>query len=266
MGHKICAVAMNLGKTYTQKDTKFPIQFEDQLSLEYLARQNQIPVINLNQDSVKKAFEMSSHHADAIIVSCYPKKIAKNILSIPRIGCFNLHPTLLPAYRGPSPLFWQYRDGCRQFGITLHCMSSELDSGDIVGQSSTSLTDGISIKQAEKILAKLGANLLESSLDKIAAGLLSTYTQDKNKASYQSFPTQTDYTVSVNWTAKRLYNFMSATRQHGITYQCLINGENYKLLKAYDYANQNIAKMVIKGNMITLPCSQGYVIAQIRIK
>ena len=261
-GHQVCAVALYSEVAIKGKGTKFPIFLEDLSSLQYLARQNNIPIIKLEQNISDSVEEFSVYQPDAMIVSCFPYKIPECLLSIPSMGCFNLHPSLLPAYRGPVPLFWQFREGCSQFGITLHRMTLKFDAGDIVGQSTTTFPDGIDINAATNTLAKLAANLLVCTLDELEQGIASVCVQDEKIASYNSFPLISDYVVHVSWTAKRVYNFICATRQNGITYPCIIKGQYYRLLQVYSYSNNGIDQVSIKKDTITIPCSKGWVTAQ----
>ena len=71
---------------------------------------------------------------DVIVVACFPNRLPEHLLDRAQLASVNIHPSMLPGYRGPSPLFWQLRDGLRVVGVTLHHMSSSIDSGDIVSQ------------------------------------------------------------------------------------------------------------------------------------
>ena len=71
---------------------------------------------------------------DVICVACFPRLLPVSILALPRLGALNLHPSLLPSYRGPAPLFWVFHDGLERAGVTLHVMDAGADTGPIVAQ------------------------------------------------------------------------------------------------------------------------------------
>lgn len=227
-----------------------------------LARLHNIPLIGLSGAWSRSVDEMARCSPDIILVSCFARRLPDSVLSIPRLGCFNLHPSLLPAYRGPVPLFWQFRAGARAFGITLHRMASRLDAGNIVAQSTLAMPDGISSQGASQLLAEAGGRLLLETLDECRGTELIGFPQDGRYASYQGFPSPSDYAVNVGWSARRLYNFICATREPGVHYPCRIDSRVYCLLDVASWGETGDSELVISGNTITLPCSPGFVTAR----
>ncbi|WP_207229373.1 methionyl-tRNA formyltransferase [Ktedonosporobacter rubrisoli] len=71
---------------------------------------------------------------DLILVAGFPRKFPPALLDVPRLGCVNWHPSLLPRYRGPEPIFWQFMNGETQTGITFHRMDADIDTGPILVQ------------------------------------------------------------------------------------------------------------------------------------
>ena len=76
--------------------------------------------------------ELTRLDFDAITVACFSRKLPASVLRLPRLGCLNVHPSLLPAHRGPDPLFWIYHDGDETGGVTIHLMDEGFDTGPIV--------------------------------------------------------------------------------------------------------------------------------------
>src|SRR5204862_1767507 len=95
-----------------------------------------------------------------ICVACFSQRIPRIILDLPRLGCLNVHPSLLPANRGPVPLFWTFREGHQQTGVTIHLMNEGMDTGDILAQEPIEVPSGISYAQLELQCATLGGKLL----------------------------------------------------------------------------------------------------------
>src|SRR3989441_4203937 len=107
---------------------------------------------------------LAEYKPDVICVACFSKRIPRAVLDIPRLGCLNVHPSLLPANRGPEPLFWTFRDGSRHTGVSVHLMDEGMDTGPIVAQEALEVPDGISYAQLETQCAMLGGRLLARSV------------------------------------------------------------------------------------------------------
>ena len=114
---------------------------------------------------------------DLICVSCFPHRLPPAILNLPRLGCLNVHPSLLPRFRGPVPLFWALRSGVPETGVTVHFMDENFDTGDVALQRPFPLPDGITHAELETQLAQIGADLLVDAVQKAAAGTLPRQTQ-----------------------------------------------------------------------------------------
>lgn len=260
--HQVCAIAFAAGSLKCGHDHRFPIVIRSSGAVESLARSNGIPVIRLQQDLSQCLVEMVQYQPDVILVSCFPRKLPDSIRSIPTIGCFNLHPSLLPAFRGPMPLFWQFREGEGNFGVTLHRMSSQLDAGNIIGQSTVSMPDGVTKQQANALLANVGCQLIARVLDDLERVTYKEIVQDEGLASYQGFPSESDFVVSTMWTAKRMFNFIRGTSEPGRIFPCHVGARVYPLVKAMAYREIGSARVVAAGTTITFPCSRGYIVAR----
>lgn len=148
---------------------------------------------------------------DLIVVACFPAIFPGALLRLPRYGCLNLHPSLLPSYRGPAPLFWMARQGERRAGVTLHFMDQGADTGDIVAQSAFPWPEGISGPELEERCAKAGGQLLLAAVKQLAeTGQLSRWPQPSEGSSYFSWPGDEDMVIPTTWEARRAFNFLRA--------------------------------------------------------
>jgi methionyl-tRNA formyltransferase len=179
---------------------------------------------------------LASYEPDVVIVSCFPLILPGNLLNLPPLGCLNLHPSLLPAYRGPAPLFWQFRQGECNMGVTLHLMSEHVDGGDIVGQRAVSAQDGLTGHAAEVLLARYGAELLIRALSDLAQGHLDRRPQDEATSSYHPWPAHNDFQVSTHWTAQRAFNFILGTAEYRHPYPIQIGQDSFLIQKTLSYA------------------------------
>jgi methionyl-tRNA formyltransferase len=126
--------------------------------------------------------ELSALELDAIIVIAYGQILRRKLLELPRLGCLNLHGSLLPKHRGASPIAAAILAGDAETGVTLMRMDEGLDSGPILETCSTGVGENEAAGSLHDRLAALGAPLLVSGLEKYLRGQLLPVPQDHAKA------------------------------------------------------------------------------------
>lgn len=119
---------------------------------------------------------------DVAIVVAYGKIIPPEALAIPRFGFVNLHPSLLPKHRGPSPIQTAIANGDAETGVTLMLLDAEVDHGPILAQEHVPLSPTATRSSLERELASLGASLLERTLPDYLAGRITPQPQDHKRA------------------------------------------------------------------------------------
>jgi methionyl-tRNA formyltransferase len=120
---------------------------------------------------------------DLIVSGGFPWRIPAEVLALPRLGAINLHPALLPKYRGPSAIEWAFRNGELETGFTVHRLSAEFDTGPILAQARVPIADEDDI---DSLLGKLLPHvpgLLRTALERVARGEPGE-PQDELQASY----------------------------------------------------------------------------------
>ncbi len=179
-------------------------------SIVHLAWAQQIPVWQVGSLADPQTLALLIDlQPDVIVVACFPRIFPPTLLQLSRYGCLNLHPSLLPAYRGPLPLFWMARQGERQIGVTLHFLDEGLDTGDIVAQTTFDWPDGISLADLEQRCANEGAQLLLVAMQQlIQGGQLPCHPQPARGSSYFSWPSVEDFYIPTDWEARRAFNFL----------------------------------------------------------
>lgn len=212
----------------------------------HLSWANDIPVY-LVQDMGDPAVQahIRTFRPDIACVACFPYLIPKEILSLPKNGFLNIHPSLLPEYRGPEPLFWIFRNGDQEnAGVTLHWMDEGLDTGDILSQRSLTLPDGISGSEADRLCATIGGEMLLKGLELIAAGQAPRRPQPLG-GSYQSQPTAEAFILDRNWSARRAYNFMRGTAEWNHPYTLQVDSRTLVLKTAESfYSTQTLPQPI----------------------
>jgi len=107
---------------------------------------------------------------DLVLCLGFPWKIPPAALAVPRLGVINGHPSLLPRYRGPSPVSWAIRNGETEIGFTFHRMDAELDTGPILAQALFPLGDEHSWDELEPKLVEVVTELLPRALERVERG------------------------------------------------------------------------------------------------
>ena len=197
---------------------------------------------------------------DVACAACFPQRIPAALLRLPPHGCLNIHPSLLPAYRGPAPLFWAFRNGESTIGVTVHFMDQDFDTGDIAAQAPLSLEDGVGGAQADRMCAALGGRLLAEVLSRLRQGSLERRPQPDG-GSYDGWPAPADWTISTSWSARRAFNFMRGTDDWGQRYEVFAGGERLILATALSYdAGETLgAPFVRSGREVAIQCTPGVV-------
>jgi methionyl-tRNA formyltransferase len=149
---------------------------------------------------------------DLAVVACYPHRLPASWLAAPSLGCWNIHPSLLPAYRGPVPVFWQLRAGEIDTGVTVHRMDAGFDTGPVLARRPVAFPEGARAADLDVLLAETGAALVPGLL---AGGGLPQTPQDEARATRQGFPQEGDLQVPVTWPARRAFDFMRGSQAWG---------------------------------------------------
>jgi methionyl-tRNA formyltransferase len=124
-----------------------------------LAARNRIPVYETGDLDAPQARRLLDG-VDFVVAACFPRLLPPDWLAAPRFGCLNLHPSLLPAYRGPFPVEDQLAAGETQSGVTLHRMDATPDTGDILLQEAFPVPAGSTADSLTRLAAARGADLL----------------------------------------------------------------------------------------------------------
>ncbi|HUI44037.1 MAG TPA: methionyl-tRNA formyltransferase [Terriglobia bacterium] len=131
--------------------------------------------------SFTRAF-LSEYRPDAIVVVAYGHIIPDWMIALPRLGCINLHASLLPRYRGAAPIPWAIIRGERMTGVTTMKIDAGLDTGDILLRHETEIRPDDTAETLASRLSFAGAELMAETLERLAAGDLQPQPQDSSQA------------------------------------------------------------------------------------
>lgn len=164
-------------------------------------------------ESVKdEAFveRMRSLEPDAFVVVAFGQIFPPELLEVPKQGSINLHASLLPKYRGASPIQAAIANGEKKTGVTTMLMEEELDAGPILLQEEVEIRYDDTTGELSERLAKLGAELMVRTLDELGAGKIKQRKQREESSSYASKFSKDDGRMNWALEADELYNRMRA--------------------------------------------------------
>lgn len=121
---------------------------------------------------------------DVVVVAAYGKILSKDVLKIPRLGCINLHASLLPKYRGSAPIHWAIINGEKKTGVTTIYMNERMDAGDMILQKEVDILPDCTAGELHDKLAVVGSSVLVNTLDLIFSAKAPRIPQEHEKATY----------------------------------------------------------------------------------
>jgi len=230
-----------------------------------LAAQRQLPVYPIGRlRDAETLATLTAVAPDLICVSCFNQIFPPPLLALPPLGCLNVHPSRLPEFRGPSPLFWIFHEGQNETAVTVHFMDKGIDTGDIALQASLTLPDGISGAQAEQMAAERGGRVLLAAIRQLADGCLLRQPQPA-AGSYYPVPTGDDFRLETNWAARRAFNFMQGTAEWARPYPVQVGGHEVVLHTAVSFepGQAQAEPLQWHGGNVTIQFNPGILMATV---
>lgn len=220
------------------------------------AQEFNIPVfqpekIRIDYDELKK------YNADLIVTCAYGQILPVEVLELPRLGCINVHASLLPKYRGGAPIHHAIIDGEKKTGITIMYMDKTMDSGDIIKQKSLPITDEDNVATLHDKLSALGAILLEETLPSIVNGTNERIKQDDAKVTFAPIIKREDEHLDFHKRAIDIFNQVRGLNSWPLA-NMLLNDEEIKVVEGYigEETRSEPSKIVdIKKDAIGVSCS-----------
>lgn len=188
------------------------------------AKKNKLPVLQLEKIKELKP--------DLIIVTAYGQIIPKEILNIPKFGALNIHPSLLPKYRGASPIQTVILNGNKQTGITIMLMDEKMDHGPIVSSSQFMVHGSkMTYEELAEKLADIGAELLIKTLPDYINGKIKPKPQDHPEATFTKIIKKQDGKIDWNKSAEEIERQIRAFHEWPTAYT-FFNDKQLKILEA----------------------------------
>ena len=165
---------------------------------------------------------------DVIAVVAYGRILPQRVLDTPKMGCVNIHASILPAYRGSAPYQWAVLDGLEQTGVTAQYMSPEMDAGDIIDVAKTAIGPNETAGELLERLTELGAQLLCKTMGRMAQGPVSGTAQPSEGISYAPMLDKTICPIDWAKTARQIHNHVRGLHPWPVA-TARIAGTNFKI-------------------------------------
>ena len=253
-GHEILGVVTNPDKAKGRgmKVSESPVK-------EYALLKNlkiyQPEKVRKNEEFIE---EIKNLKPDVICVVAYGKILPKEILEIPKLGCINVHGSLLPKYRGAAPIQWAVINGEKVTGITTMYMDIGMDTGDMILKKEIEIGADETTGELWERLSKIGGELLVETLEKIENGTAPRIPQGEE---FSNAPMLDKEMSKIDWnnkTAQEIKNLVRGLNPIMGTYTFL-NGKKIKIWKV-DVIDENeidFDKQVQNGTVIKSNCKDG---------
>ncbi len=147
---------------------------------------------------------------DVIVTAAFGRLLKEKLLTLPPLGCLNLHASLLPRYRGAAPVARAIMNGDAQTGVTVIKMDKGMDTGPILAARKEPIRDDDTTESLSERLSEIGAKLLLDTLDKWAEGRIDPIPQDASQASYAPPLKKQDGKIDWTWPAMKIERHVRA--------------------------------------------------------
>lgn len=208
----VCAVSQpDKKRGRGHKLTKTPVhEFADEHNIDFFAPES------LKDGEFEEILE--KYAPEMIVVAAYGKILPKYILDYPKHGCVNVHASLLPKYRGASPIQQALRDGCEYTGVTTMYMAQGLDTGDILEQKSIKIGENETAEELFDRLAELGGELILQTVENAENNNLTRTAQNESESSYAPIITKESGKIDWECTGEEIKNLVRAMNSWPLAY------------------------------------------------
>jgi len=174
--------------------------------------------------------EFRAHNADAAVVVAYGMILPQNILDVPRLGCFNLHGSLLPRWRGAAPIQRAIMSGDKETGVMVMKMDAGLDTGGVAMTERIAITDRMTARDLHDALAPLGADLTVRAMAALERGELKPVRQSEQGVTYAAKIEKTE--ARIDWTKSAhevLRHIHGLSPFPGAWFELPLDGDNVRI-------------------------------------
>lgn len=194
--------------------------------------------------------EIAQLEPDVIVVAAYGLILPKKLLDLPKFGCLNVHGSLLPKYRGASPIQAALRDGEEKTGITIMLMDEGVDTGPILSQKEVTVEPHDNFFDLQEKLILAANEILLPTIEQYLEGKVTPKKQDGSKASHTKLITKADGLINWEKSAESIYNKYRAFKSWPTVYTIFEDKGKEKKLALNEIAVSEVTEKVSPGKVI----------------
>jgi methionyl-tRNA formyltransferase len=208
---------------------------------------------------------LKKERVDVIVVAFFNQLLKPALLQVPPLGAVNLHPSLLPAYRGPAPLFWTFRDGAEHTGLTLHRIAPGEDDGAVLRRVPLPVALGTPGEALVDTLADVAHDHVVDAVAAVAGGAVGE-AQEHAAATRAPRPADADLILDPAWPARRLFHFARGVGRWNALVVSPPGGPPLRVLDGVDFDEGRAlpGEHAVVGDILHLGCADGVVRLRIR--
>lgn len=204
---------------------------------------------------------------DVLVIAFFNQLLKPPVLEAAPAGAVNLHPSLLPKYRGPAPLFWTFRDGLHTSGLTIHRVAPGEDDGDVLLQEEVALPLGTAGEDLVDELAERAARMTVAALRSLdgSGPALPARPQDPREATRAPRPSPQDLLVDPHLGARRVFHFVRGVGRWNPLY-AEVGGSRVRVVDAVELDEEKRlpGEIALVGDLLHLGCDDGVVVLRTR--
>ncbi len=219
-----------------------------------------LKVLQYEKISLQGVEELKSLNADIMVTCAFGQILSKAIIDIAPKGIINVHGSLLPKYRGASPIQWSVLNGDKETGITIMQTEVGVDTGDILAVEKTPIGEDETAGELFDRLSEIGADLIVKTLDKIESGDITPIKQDNEKATVVKMLKKQDGAIDWSLSAQEIKNKVRGMNPWPCAFTTL-NGKTLKIFSCEISCLNGKIGEVVKADKdgLTVACGQGSV-------
>ncbi len=192
----------------------------------------QIPIFQPEKASLPEFADiLKPFAADLFIVVAYGEIIKKNLLEMPKVGCINIHASLLPKFRGAAPIQRSLMEGEKETGITIIEMTPQMDAGDILAMEAISIPEEMTFRELDEQLCALSVKLLFNVIGQFQEGKITRMVQDHTLATFAPKLTAEEERIDWNLPAQKIHHLIRALSPSPSAWCQIKIGSDLKRLK-----------------------------------
>lgn len=249
-GHEILAVVTQPDKERNRREVTFsPVK---QRALDLGLKVLQFSKIREEGEEILRGLA-----PDVMVTCAYGQIISQSILDIPKYGVINVHASLLPLFRGSSPIQWAILTGQKRTGVSIMRTALQVDSGDVLLQKSVDIGEDETAGELFDRLANLGAEALVEGLGLIESGRAVFTPQDHSKATHYPMLSKEDGHIDWNSNAQEILCKIRGMNPWPSAY-CYLDGKIFKIWRANVAQDElGIGEIQIQGKSMKIGCGDG---------